>query len=96
MSPAVEMHQHNHGSGRPIRISKMLLPIELETAISPCPCLDTMTEVRRSGMLVPAAIKVTPITWEGMFQLHATTVAHYTIKNEKAPSHIIDPINVSP
>jgi len=36
------------------------------------------------------------MTVEGIFQHKATTVAYYTIRNEKMPSHIIDPINVKP
>jgi len=96
MSPEVAMHQHSHGNGRPIKMSKMLLPIELETAISPCPCRATITDVKRSGTLVPAAMNVIPITCEGIFQHYATTVAHQTIKNEKIPSHIIEPMNVRP
>lgn len=41
----------------------MLLPTELETAMSPNPFLATITEVMRSGIEVPAAKKVSPITW---------------------------------
>lgn len=40
----------------------MLLPTEEETAMSPKPFLATMTLVIRSGMDVPAAKKVSPIT----------------------------------
>ena len=46
----------------------MLLPTEEETAMSPNPFLATMTEVMRSGMEVPAARKVRPITWEKAVQ----------------------------
>jgi hypothetical protein len=51
-----------HGKGRPTRTSKIFEPIEDETAMSPCPCLATITLVSRSGTLVPAARKVSPIT----------------------------------
>ena len=43
-------------------MSKMLLPTELDTAMSPKPFLATMTLVIKSGMLVPAARIVSPIT----------------------------------
>ena len=46
----------------PTVTSKMLEPTEEETAMSPKPFLATMTLVMRSGMEVPAARKVRPIT----------------------------------
>ena len=46
----------------PTVTSKMLEPTEEETAISPKPLRATMTLVMRSGMDVPAAKKVRPIT----------------------------------
>lgn len=46
----------------PTVTSKMLLPTELETAMSPKPLRATITEVIKSGMDVPAARKVRPIT----------------------------------
>ena len=46
----------------PTQTSKMFDPTEDETAISPNPFLATMTEVIKSGMDVPAAKKVNPIT----------------------------------
>lgn len=48
----------------PTVTSKMLLPTELETAMSPKPLRATITEVIKSGMDVPAARKVRPITWQ--------------------------------
>ena len=48
----------------PIVTSKMLLPIELDTAISPSPFLATITLVIRSGILVPAARNVSPMTYK--------------------------------
>lgn len=47
----------------PTVTSKMLLPTELETAMSPNPLRATITEVIKSGMEVPAAKNVRPITW---------------------------------
>ena len=47
----------------PTQTSKMLLPTDDETAISPKPFLATMTLVMRSGTEVPAARIVRPTTW---------------------------------
>ena len=58
----------------PTVTSKMLLPTEEETAMSPKPFLATMTEVIRSGMEVPAAKKVSPITCTRLFHSVSTTV----------------------
>lgn len=41
----------------------MLLPTELDTAMSPNPLRATITEVIKSGMDVPAARKVRPMTY---------------------------------
>ena len=49
----------------PTVTSKMLLPTEEDTAMSPNPFLATITLVIRSGMDVPAARNVRPITWNG-------------------------------
>ena len=46
----------------PTVTSKMLLPTEEDTAMSPNPFLATITLVMRSGMDVPAARNVSPIT----------------------------------
>lgn len=46
----------------PIVTSNKLLPMELDTAMSPKPFLATKTLVIRSGILVPAAKNVKPIT----------------------------------
>lgn len=42
----------------------MLLPTDEDTAMSPKPFLATMTLVIRSGMEVPAAKNVKPITYK--------------------------------
>lgn len=52
-SPPVTAH--------PIVMSKILLPTELDTAMSPRPLRATMTLVMRSGMEVPAARIVKPM-----------------------------------
>ena len=46
----------------PTVTSKMLDPTEEETAMSPKPFLATITDVIKSGMDVPAARNVRPIT----------------------------------
>merc|ERR1719261_1706571 len=54
------------GTARPKRISKMLEPIDDETAMSPWPFLATARDDRASGMEVPAARSVRPMTGSGM------------------------------
>lgn len=46
----------------PTVTSNMLLPTELETAMSPKPFRATITDVIKSGIEVPAAKNVKPIT----------------------------------
>ena len=75
----------SQGKGRPTRMSKMLLPIEELTAMSPSPILATMTEERRSGTEVPAARNVTPITTVGMVSVLPMISAHATMKKEYTP-----------
>lgn len=48
----------------PTVTSNILLPTELETAISPNPLRATITDVIKSGIEVPAARNVRPITCE--------------------------------
>ena len=48
-------------STHPTVMSKMLLPTELDTAMSPSPFRATMTLVIRSGIEVPAAKMVRPM-----------------------------------
>ena len=48
----------------PTVTSNIFDPMELDTAISPRPCLATTTLVIKSGMLVPAAIIVSPMICE--------------------------------
>ena len=66
-------------------MSKMLLPIELETAISPLPLLATITLDKRSGTEVPAARIVKPIITEGIPIVFPMISAQVTIKYEKPP-----------
>lgn len=73
----------------------MLLPTELETAMSPNPFRATMTLVIRSGMLVPAARNVRPITSGGMRTVSPAMFAHQTIRYEYAAIQKIEPMNVT-
>eukprot|EP00581_Thalassiosira_minuscula_P040233 CAMPEP_0184448474 /NCGR_PEP_ID=MMETSP0740-20130409/4426_1 /TAXON_ID=385413 /ORGANISM="Thalassiosira miniscula, Strain CCMP1093" /LENGTH=85 /DNA_ID=CAMNT_0026818385 /DNA_START=401 /DNA_END=658 /DNA_ORIENTATION=+ len=66
----------SQGSGKPTRISKILLPIELETAISPSPSRATITLEIKSGTDVPAAITVSPIITGGIPIVFPTISAH--------------------
>ncbi len=66
----------------PTVTSNILLPTELETAISPRPFLATRTDVIRSGIEVPAAKNVRPIISAGILKVSPTKVAHQTIKYE--------------
>lgn len=70
----------NHGKGNPTVTSKILLPTDEETAMSPKPFLATITLVIRSGIEVPAAKNVNPITSGGSPTVSPTTVAHHTIR----------------
>lgn len=79
----------------PTVTSKILLPTELETAMSPKPFLATMTEVMRSGTEVPAANSVSPITSGGTYAVAPATFAHHTIRYEKKAIQTIDPIKVT-
>lgn len=74
------MVNSNQGSGSPTVTSKMLEPTEEETAMSPKPLRATMTLVMRSGMDVPAAKKVRPITSGGMENALPVIVDHQTIR----------------
>merc|ERR1719319_1684872 len=59
--PWLRLHK-SQGKGNPTVTSKMLDPMDDDTAISPWPCLATRTDVMRSGTDVPAARTVRPIT----------------------------------
>ena len=55
MSGAYTAEKTNHGRGRPINMSKMLDPMQLDTAMSPKPWRATDMLDIRSGTLVPMA-----------------------------------------
>merc|ERR1719491_151855 len=73
----------------------MLLPIELLTAISPLPAFATITDVSKSGTLVPAANTANPIMPSGMPTMRPIVVAHQTIKYEYTPNQAILAINAN-
>lgn len=73
----------------PTVISNMLLPMELDTAMSPKPFLATMTLVIRSGMEVPAAKNVRPITWVTAEQEADNTIMWVHDKYTNTTSHRI-------
>mmetsp|Transcript_68541 Transcript_68541/g.108848 ORF Transcript_68541/g.108848 Transcript_68541/m.108848 type:complete len:123 (-) Transcript_68541:316-684(-) len=86
-SPPYTMENSNQGTGRPTKISNKLLPTEEDTAISPSPFFATITEDNKSGIEVPAAKKVRPITTSGICSVSPTIEVHSTRKYEKTPTH---------
>lgn len=69
-------------TAHPTVMSKMLLPTELDTAMSPRPFRATITLVIRSGMDVPAARMVRPIISSEMPMVSPTykrTPGFYTV-----------------
>lgn len=63
--------------------------------MSPKPFRATITDVMRSGIDVPAAKKVSPITSGGILTVSPTMLAHHTIRYEKAAIQMILPRNVT-
>jgi hypothetical protein len=58
----------------PTQISKIFDPTEEETAMSPKPFRATITDVIKSGIEVPAAKNVSPITYrENKEKIHKIT-----------------------
>ena len=79
-SPQLIKFHTNHGKGRPIVTSKILLPIELDTAMSPSPFLVTAMLVNKSGTDVPAARMVKPIMTLGIPTAQPNEDDHQTMK----------------
>jgi len=71
----------------PMVTSKMLLPTELDTAMSPNPFLATITLVMRSGMLVPAARNVRPITCQCKYALYECRQEEQQLQGEPKTWH---------
>merc|ERR1719181_1239634 len=70
-------------------MSKMLLPTELDTAMSPWPFLATARLDRASGMLVPPARSVRPIIVSGMLAVSPRMVHIHTMTYERAPMKLM-------
>lgn len=66
LPPLIRDHM-NQGIGKPIVTSKMLDPIDDETAELADPFLTFTIEVSMSGTLVPAARMVRPMTVSGIY-----------------------------
>lgn len=64
----------NQGRPKHSRISNVLDPIKLLIPIDPWPWLVTITLLTASGMLVPAAKNVNPMTESGMRSVSPMTV----------------------
>ena len=79
-APPLKAMYNIQGNGRPIVTSNKFEPIDELTAISPKPFLATMTDVSKSGTLVPAAKIVSPIMVELIFQVSPNRVTHQTIR----------------
>ena len=94
LSTPLNKTNNNHGRGSPIVTSKMFEPIELEIAMSPKPFLATITDVIKSGTLVPAARSVRPIMVESIFQVSPNRVTHQTINQENTAIQRILIMNV--
>merc|ERR1719267_453828 len=89
------MLKTNHGTGSPKATSKMLEPIEEDTAISPSPCLATITEDSKSGTEVPAARIVNPMTTSGIPKLRPKISASSTMQMARRPIITTDIMNVN-
>merc|ERR1719261_470902 len=70
----------SQGSGSPRPMSKMLLPMDEDTAMSPSPWRVTITELIMSGTDVPMARMVSPMTDCGMPMLSPKMMAIHTMK----------------
>src|SRR3989338_5927525 len=77
----------SHGRPRATRMSKMLLPKALETAMFPWPSRATAMEVRQSAMLVPTASTVAPMMSSGMPRMQPSLVAQPIIIQVSTASH---------
>ena len=70
----------SHGSPKQMSMSNVLDPMLLDTAMEPWPCFDTMREEMTSGMLVPTARKVRPITESGMLHVYPITEIIHVVR----------------
>merc|ERR1719171_3337992 len=79
-SPILVRSLMNHGRPSPMQMSNTLEPTALETAMSPSPSAATATDPRASGMEVPMARKVRPMTTSGMPQRQPILSMNSTMK----------------
>jgi len=93
--PPLISDQMNQGKGRPMVTSKILDPIEEDTAELADPFFTLTMDVNMSGTLVPAAKIVKPMTVSGMYYASPKTVDHHTIRFENITIHTIDIIKLS-
>lgn len=77
----------NQGRPRHSKISKVFEPIELLIPIVPWPWFVTMTLDTASGILVPAAKKVRPITESGISNVSPIKVIINATTYDMAPIH---------
>ena len=71
-------------------MSNTLLPTALATAMSAKPSLATAIDDKASGMDVPAASTVVPMTTAGMLSMHPILTHHSTIQCVMNPIHAMD------
>ena len=71
-------------------MSNTLLPTALATAMSAKPSLATAIEDKASGIEVPAAKTVVPMTTAGMLSMHPILTHHSTIQCVMNPIHAMD------
>mmetsp|Transcript_12233 Transcript_12233/g.42959 ORF Transcript_12233/g.42959 Transcript_12233/m.42959 type:complete len:446 (+) Transcript_12233:401-1738(+) len=86
----------SHGSGSPTLMSKMLEPMEEETAMSPKPLRATITDDSASGIDVPPARMVRPMTASGMPSAKPMVEAHHTMRYEKMAIQMSETPKVTP
>mmetsp|Transcript_19697 Transcript_19697/g.57502 ORF Transcript_19697/g.57502 Transcript_19697/m.57502 type:complete len:244 (-) Transcript_19697:1459-2190(-) len=84
----------SQGIGSPTATSKMLDPMDDDTAMSPRPCRATMTEESRSGTEVPAARMVSPMTTSGTPIVAPKISASSTMPKDRMPTMAIEPTKV--
>eukprot|EP00639_Heterosigma_akashiwo_P007756 CAMPEP_0194599042 /NCGR_PEP_ID=MMETSP0292-20121207/27383_1 /TAXON_ID=39354 /ORGANISM="Heterosigma akashiwo, Strain CCMP2393" /LENGTH=137 /DNA_ID=CAMNT_0039460147 /DNA_START=214 /DNA_END=627 /DNA_ORIENTATION=+ len=83
------------GKPRPNRMSKLLEPSALETAMSPSPYLATTTEEKKSGKLVPAASSVKPSSAGLSFQYCPIDSAVRIMQKVSTESQTVDSSSVA-
>ncbi len=85
----------SHGRPRQMRMSKVLLPTALLTAMSPLFCLATMRDASRSGTDVPPARIVRAMMTSGIPTLWAKRIASSTSAQLRPIMRRMEIVNVS-